>query len=189
MKEQQRAHARSWMILIVAPWWFCCCCCCQLVILQNLNERASSLAMIPMRAIVPHTRRLMMVKTAHKSSDFSWTYKGWKIFNENTVKKPIKIDFSQHLLDKTQFCKRKPIRDVLVSRIVTACIVIQWVCKCMDLMVKVSVLAIAGFFVILWCDDTCKFETIPGVYRPLYLPLCIQTFEDYCLKVPACAPI
>jgi hypothetical protein len=99
-----------------------------------------------MRAIVPHTRQLMMVKTAHKLSDFSWIYKCWKIFNENhTVEKTIKIDFSQHPLDKTQFCKRKPIREVLVSRIVAACIMIQWVCTCMDLMVKVSVLAIAGF--------------------------------------------
>jgi hypothetical protein len=55
----------------------------------------------------------MMVKTAHKLSDFSWIYKGWKIFNENTVEKNIKIDFSQHALDETQFRKRKPIREVL----------------------------------------------------------------------------
>jgi hypothetical protein len=47
------------------------------------------MALTPMRAIVPHTRRLMMVKTVHKLSDFSWIYKGWKIFNENTVKKPL----------------------------------------------------------------------------------------------------
>jgi hypothetical protein len=78
-----------------------------------------------------------MVKTAHKLSDFSWIYKGWKIFNKNTVKKTIKIDFSQHPLDETQFCKRKPIQEVLVSRIGAACIVIQWVCTCMYLMVKV----------------------------------------------------
>ena len=82
-----------------------------------------------------------MVKTAHKLSDFSWIYKGWKIFNENTVEKPIKIDFSQHPLDETQFRKRKPIQEALFIRIVTACIVIQWVCTCMDLMVKVSVFA------------------------------------------------
>jgi hypothetical protein len=61
-----------------------------------------------------------MVKTSHKLSDFSWIYKGWKIFNENTVKKTIKIDFSQHPLDETQFRKRKPIQEVLVSRIVAA---------------------------------------------------------------------
>jgi hypothetical protein len=106
-----------------------------------------------MRSIVSHNRRLMMVKTAHNLSDFSWIYKGWKIFNENTVEKPIKIDFSQHPLDETQFRKRKPIWEVLVSRIVAACIVIQWVCTCKILMVKVSVLAIVGIFVIiLWCD-------------------------------------
>jgi hypothetical protein len=78
-----------------------------------------------------------MVKTSHKLSDFSWIYKGWKIFNENTVEKTIKIDFSQHPLDETQFRKRKPIQEVLVSRIVAACFMIQWVCTCMDLMVKV----------------------------------------------------
>jgi hypothetical protein len=69
-----------------------------------------------MRAIVPHTQRLMMVQTAHKLSDFSWIYKGWKIFNENTVEKTIKIDFSPHLLDEFQFCKKKPIWEGLVSR-------------------------------------------------------------------------
>jgi hypothetical protein len=56
---------------------------------------------------------------------------------------------------------------------------IQWVCTCMDLMLKVSVLAIAGFFVILWCD-TCKFKTIPSIHRPLYLALCSQTFGLQC---------
>jgi hypothetical protein len=63
------------------------------VILQNPNVKVPSLAMIPMRAIVPHTRRLMMVKTAHKLSDFSWIYKGWKFLNKNTVNKPLKLIF------------------------------------------------------------------------------------------------
>jgi hypothetical protein len=38
---------------------------------------------------------------------------GLEDFNENTVEKTIKIDFSQHPLDETQFYKRKPIREVL----------------------------------------------------------------------------
>jgi hypothetical protein len=101
------------------------------------------LALPPIRAIAPHTRRLKLVKTAHKLSDFSWIYKGWKIFNENKVGKTIKIDFSQHPLDETQFCKKKPIWEGLVSRIDVLCFMIQWLCSCMNLMVKVSVFAVA----------------------------------------------
>jgi hypothetical protein len=63
-----------------------------IVILSNPNEKGSSLAILPMGYIVPHTRRLMMVKTAHKLSDFSWIYKGRfliKIQWEN----PLKLTF------------------------------------------------------------------------------------------------
>ena len=88
--------------------------------LQIPNGTVLSLAFQPMRAINYNTRRLMMVKTAHKLSDFSWIYKGWKIFNENTVEKNIKIDFSQHPLDETQFRKRRLIQEALFIRIVAA---------------------------------------------------------------------
>jgi hypothetical protein len=125
-----------------------------------------------MRAIVPHTRRLMMVKTAHKWSDFAWNYKGWKILKKNTVGKAIKIGFSQHPLDETQFRKRKPIREVLVSRIVAACIVIQWVCSCMIPMVKSHFLAM--FFVLCTVRNNAKKLNNSQRSGRLYLPLCIQ---------------
>jgi hypothetical protein len=98
-----------------------------------------------MRAIVPHSRRLMMVETAHKLSDFSWIYKGWKIFNKKHSEKIKQIDIAHHPLDETQFRKRKSIPEILISRIDMSCIMIQWVCTCMILMVKSQFFAMLLF--------------------------------------------
>jgi hypothetical protein len=79
------------------------------------------------------------------------------------VKKTIKIDFSQHPLDEIQFRKRKPIRKVLVSRIVAACIVIQWVfaiahgycccCCCCRCCCTVAVATLLFFQIVGMCEQ------------------------------------
>jgi hypothetical protein len=113
------------------------------VILQNPNVEVSSLAIALMGATVPHKRQLMMGETAHELGDFSWICKGWKIFNKKHSGKTNKIDFSQQLLDKSQFYKRKSILHILIGRIDVPCIMIQWLCSCMNLMVKVSVFTVS----------------------------------------------
>jgi hypothetical protein len=89
----------------------------------------------------------MTGKTAKKPSDFSWIYKGWKTLNKNTVQENQKIDISQPPLDKTQFFKRKSIREVLVSRIDLACIMIQWSSIWPNVIINGQILFICDFVV------------------------------------------